>query len=242
MQIPLLTYIAMGSQLGLVVTASLRYKVVSDEMKLLAAFFAAMFLISSLQVILAVRSLSNLWIYHFANLISYSFYLWIFSLWQPNKRIAKFFRREFIVGYVVIWLVSKVTIESFDSFDYFSSGVAKVVTLCIVCYTMITLVDRSSATLLYDRFLILSGVLISSISSALVYSSANLISYLQHDEMVKIWSIHWTASIIANLLFATAFLLRRTESDAIGKTVNLPFAFSTLLKKQDKDWHSRYIS
>ena len=187
MHVPLLTYLGLVSQLLVVVTATLRYRSVSGEMKLLAVFFGVSLFISLLQVALALNAVNNLWILHFFNLLSFCIYLFVFSYWQPDANIGRMFRREFIFAYCVIWLLSKVSIESFLSFDYFSSGLGNVVMVFIVCYTMISSVDRSSAALLYDRFLILSGVLISSISSAVVNSSANLISSLQHDEMLKIW-------------------------------------------------------
>lgn len=239
---PILIYFGLGMQLVLVATAVVRFRSVSDEMKLLAALFTATFLISSFQVVLTINTLSSLWIQHFTNLLSFCFYLTVFSYWQPNKKIGRMFRREFIIVYCVVWLASKVSIGSFESFDYFSSAFAKIVTLCVVCYTMITSVDRAPATLLYDRFLILSGVLISSITGAFFTSSPNLVLSLQHDEMLKIWSIHWAASIVANILFTTAFLLKRSEADTVERPVGLPFAYSTLLKKHGKDRHSRYIN
>ena len=194
--------------LVLVVLGSVRFRYLWSDMRALLGLLVVTLILSASMLVLALNKQNNLWLSHIDTLIEFCFYVLVFSYWQPSEKVARIFRREFVLFYGFVWLVSKFSIEKLEYFDNFSSGLASVVIMCIACYTIFNMTNLSRIKSFLDyRFLVLSGTLLYHFTKIVIYSSGNLILDLPPSAIIKAWSIHWIATIITYLLYSMAFLL-----------------------------------
>ena len=219
-----LVVMSLSSLLCVAVIGVLRLKHLCTEMRLLSLFFSISLILSIFQLVLALKSVNNLWLQHVYTLAMFCFYVVVMSYWQINKKTARLLSRHLIIGFIFVWIFSKFSLENFRHFDVYTSGLAYIVILTLVCYTMFVLAKTTSSKFLGDyRFWVLSGVLISSISSTVVISSGNLVLNLTPDQILQLWRIHWVTLTVAHILYSIAFLLKQSDSTVQGTTLGSSF-------------------
>ncbi len=175
--------------------------------RLLLAFLVFAFGLDLAGFVLRARGIEVYWIVHAFTLVEYSFFAWLFSLWVEGPRLRSFLRVS-VVGFALIWLALKLTLEPFGAFDSYSTSIESVLLIWVSGYTLYE-VSRSDILNLYHypRFWVGCGVLVYFAGSLMSFALFNLLK----DGVLSV-PIHAISNIVKNGLFAGAFLCHPPNS------------------------------
>ena len=226
MRIPLLAHICTSSLLLLVAIGFFRYRMLRSDMRVLFGYFVVSLVFTVTMLILAINRVNNLWMLHILNLVEFYTFVLVLSSWQTNSRVALVLRRDALIGFAVIWVASKLSLEKLQYFDNFSSGLASVTIIFFVCYTIFNVYYKSSHGTLHSyQLLVLCATLVYQLTKVVVYSSGNFILDLPPETIKMVWSLHWGVTSLAYFLYSGAFLVRQARRDASPSTNRINFAF-----------------
>lgn len=176
------------------------YRRLNRPMKLLLLLLSISFLTDVYSRILGIRGKSNLHIFHFYTLLEYTLFMIIFSYWQRKNSIRSALRYSIPV-FFLIWVISKFTVEDFNSFDSYTTTLEALLLLMTSGFTLYSLIKYSEAEAVNDfRFWVSAAVLLYFAGNVTLFSVSKVISY-------NLWmTIHATALILSNFMYLKAYL------------------------------------
>jgi len=200
MSIPLEAHLAAISDGILVVVGLYVYKYLPKEMRILLFFFSTAVLINLISLYLALHYINNLWLFHIYTLLEYSLLMVVFSYWHKIIIIKKSLRVSILI-FIIIWIIAKLILEDFNSFDNFTSSLISALLTIIAIYTLVRLAKDYPADIFKrPQFWVSTAVLI--------YYTGNIFTFALSSTVI-IWSIHNLLYITANICYAGGFLSLR---------------------------------
>ena len=166
-------------------------------------------LTESITIVLAHLSIVNWWILHIFTLLAYGIVLWVLSCWQTGA-IRILFRIIILIG-VVLWALSKFTIENLGTADLYSQTISSSLLLVASGITLLVLKPRMDVSMIDDaRFWIVSGLLLYTAGNLTSTLLLEKIVALNFSETMIVYQMHWALNICVNVIFAMGYLrLRR---------------------------------
>lgn len=213
LSVPILAYVGALSSAIIVIIGLMRFRLFPTEMKVLWGFFLFSFLLNVLSFAFSFTMKNNLWLYHFNTLIEFCIFVFVFSFWKQS-RVSTVILRFATFGFLLVWLMSKFFLEDFRQFDSFSSSFKSAVLVVIALYFLLSLYQRELwYKPMHDfRFWVLAAVLIYFSADVVFIALSNLISNLPAADVLRLWSLHWLIGILANILYAVAFLTKQPRA------------------------------
>jgi hypothetical protein len=208
---PTLSYIATFSLFIPVFFGFKKFERLQYEMKTLVILLFISLVSGNVALYLALKGISNLWIFHITTLIEFSFLMFILARWQVHK-LAKLILYSLIPFYAILWTIAKFTIENLRHFDNFTSTLANSILVIAALGTLIMIVWNRTGNLLKDiRVWVLTAILVYYAGNFMLLGLSNLILALPIQKIETAWSIQWTVLILSNLLYTGGFLCRQTQ-------------------------------
>jgi hypothetical protein len=165
-----------------------------------------------LEIVFVWLHMSNLWLFHVYRLLSQVVYSLIFSAWSTNVRIKHLINWS-LIAFVIFWCVCKLTVESFASWDTYSSTVSNVLLIAISASLLFPVGLPAGALGLQPYQMgITAAVLMSAIGDSLVFAFGSSFVQMGGMEARQLYAIHWLVTTFSNLILTWAFLARaRTD-------------------------------
>jgi hypothetical protein len=208
----LLPSLSLISEIAVVFALLLARKKLKPELKILGAYFVVCLIAGLFEILLASKGINNLWIFHYFTPIEYALLMFMFYSWNQRSPVGKLILYSIPI-FIGLWLMGSFWLANpADTFSY-AYPVSEVLLVLVSSYTLIRIERLEKSSLLdMPEFWASSGTLIY-FGGTIVWSSLN--SPLLHTslEIMRLaWSTQSVANILANLLYAGAFLclLRKT--------------------------------
>lgn len=183
-----------------------KWRIASRSMRLLTVLLLFVALIDIFTLILALRSINNIFLFHAIIIIFYPILALLFSYWHSRrtKRLLRWSIPIFIAAVLLLFVLGYETLEMPPSY---SLSVMSIMLAIISLYTLFTLI-RDGGTPIYsdERFWVSLGVFMSYASTAFIYSG--IMGGITDD----IWIAHNMIHTIGNLCYLAGFLWMQTPT------------------------------
>jgi len=185
-----------------------------------------------LLVLVSVSTLFDLTMYTITDLIGQNYFLVhfytpidflliiLFLFHFISKKYSNSLSWIIISGYLIFWLIAKITFEPLDRMDNYSSSIAKGIVVLVTTYAFIMRAIYSNRLLSKDPVsYAMIGILIYYGGSLFVEALSNLIFAQDLETANILWKIHTILHILFDFSLITAFLLIE-KCDLIVKKIS----------------------
>jgi hypothetical protein len=205
LHIPFLAFASLLSYLLPVIVGLIQFKSSSGEMRAILGMFSVYIPISLISFYLMHRGINTVWLGQIFELIEYVVLASVFASWSRNKKVQGAIKLG-IVGFLVAWIIAKLSFEKLTLYDTFTSPLAELLLSAMAINTLITLLGEEGKSLHRDvRFWVSIAVVVYCIGTLPLFAVANILLTRPLEEFARIWSINWGLTIVANILYAIAF-------------------------------------
>lgn len=194
----ILAIVSSLSSLLPLIAAVFSIKYLTKDLKIFFLMFIAASIVDISTLYLGlIKSERNVLLFHIYTLIEFILLIYLFIRWQTNPLIKKAMALNLPI-FVIVWILSKSYIESWNRIDYFTTSIESVFLIGASTITLYQLNSENKILSFKDyRFLISTGVLIYFGSNLFIFGMSNLID---------VWSVHSAINILCNILYAITFL------------------------------------
>jgi hypothetical protein len=182
------------------------------ETKALAVYFMVSFVLTMIQLFLALNGINNLWTGQIFIPIQFTLIMYVFYAWN-RRSYAGMIMSYSILAFDAAWLLSVLWSRNLADVYTYADPISAAIFILTSSYTLLR-IDRiegtpllsmpafwvSSATIIYFG----STIVLSSLSAALWRAPIST--------MQLAWSIQAVMNILANLLYAGGFLCLRQKT------------------------------
>lgn len=218
MKLPIISYIELASNLLPIAAGALRRRELRPEMRALFGYVVISFAVELFTLYLAFQSVNNLWALHIYAIVEFIFMVVIFSRFGEMAAYRKF-APLFIAAYSVIWIVSKVLVESFEAFDQYSSPAANLLLILIALRALPLSAQVVERVIWRTSFFWFSvAVLFKFAGDFTLYLFGEWFITLGLADGMAVWSLHWTINIISNIGFFLAILCQSPTPEPTGSS------------------------
>ncbi|MBI4429905.1 MAG: hypothetical protein HY562_12400 [Ignavibacteriales bacterium] len=173
-------------------------------------FYQVIALVSNIWTMyLAAHGINNLWLVHIQTPIEFGFFMFVFSSWQDDTFVRRYFRLTIPV-FLILWVVLAFFVEKIDEFNTFSKPTEAIVLIIASGYCLYK-VNKEKVESLFSQpsFWISSGALIYFTGTVIIFTVTNLLLHESIEELRAVWNVVFIMETLANLFYAGGFLCRR---------------------------------
>ncbi|GJQ20301.1 MAG: hypothetical protein HBSIN02_06560 [Bacteroidia bacterium] len=206
MGIPFLAYLAGGATIAPFFMGLCVYRRLERQIKPLFILFGIHAALTFVQAYLALRQTNNLWTSHVYYLVEVVILLRVYSLWTASAHARGIFYGMGIL-YSLFWAASKLLFEQFTTSALYTPTVSRIILLGSTLYILL-MISSTTTRMLYSepKFWFAAGFLVIFAGSLMFYGFRNLFLDLSVEAVKTLWSIHWSVTIVSNLLHVIGFL------------------------------------
>jgi len=208
---PILSYIMLAIEIAVAVLVLFRWKHVTNHLRLIVLLLIITPAIAITELWMGFNGIRNLWVAHIATLLEYVLILSTYYIWEPkiiNKRILLIC----IISFIVLWMISKYTFESFNFLDIYTSIIAKIIEIITSALVLFDVLQDANIELKTDaRLWISSGVIIYATGTLFLFALFNMMLDTSPELIRTLWPINWILSIVFTLLLARGVWCKATR-------------------------------
>lgn len=206
-------YLSALSQIVVVLVIVRNRKYLDVEMRILATYFVLGLVVDTVQVALALRGERNLWTSQFFFPFQYAMLMIVFFLWNRHSNVAKIMFYS-IPAIIAAWSLGSFWWGSLQNTLTYVDPAGAVLLVFAASYTLLRS-DRLEDLPVMELppFWVASATIIY-FGATIVWSSLNTTLLRVADPEIKrlAWSTQSVVTIIANFMFAGAFLCLRRKT------------------------------
>jgi hypothetical protein len=211
MRFPVLFYVAIVIQGIVVLVGGFRYRSLPHPLRLLEWLLLFIFMWGFIEWIFASHGINNLWMSHVSTVVEFVTVTLIFSSWL-KFRYSHQMLFVLLIGFAILWIVSKFTFEPFARFDGLTAALSKILQITLSVLLLIKLVKESDSEVVWTqdpRLWVAIGIILYSAGSLFIFALFNKMLQVSPDRLIQVWSLNWTLIILSNLLYAWSFLCKK---------------------------------
>jgi hypothetical protein len=174
------------------------------QQRLIILLLNGVFVIEILETWMAFKNIRNLWMIDFATFGECLVLLTIFYSWKTSSHSRKIILFSG-VSFVAIWIIAKLSFESFNQMDSYTSAVARIIEIAVSVWILFDVLRESKVILKLDaRVWVASAVIIYASGSVLLFALFNTMLKESPSVVKAIWPVNWVLMIVYYLLYARA--------------------------------------
>jgi len=208
---PILSYIMLAVESAVAVLVIFRWKHTTIHQRPIILLLIATPAIAITELWMGFNGIRNLWVAHIATLLEYVLILSTYYIWEPktiNKRILLIW----IISFIVLWVISKFTFETFYFLDIYTSIIAKIIEIITSALVLFNVLEDPDAIVKTDaRVWISSGIIIYESGTLFLFALFNIMLDTSPELIKTLWPINWILSIVFTLLLARGVWCRATQ-------------------------------
>ena len=155
---------------------------------------------------------NSLWITHITALLEYSITAFVFSLWCKNRVAGRVIGASIPI-FLIISIIANVSFEKITSSGTFTVPLEGILLASAGVYMLIELIDEHEIELIRDpRFFLSVSVIVYGLGTAPFFTIYNSLSMISRDMAFRVAGVNWVLSIVANALYAIAFVADRASN------------------------------
>jgi hypothetical protein len=211
MKIPVLFYIMLIVECVVAVWVIFRWRQSAIQQRLISLLLIATPLSAIIELWMALHYIRNLWVAHISTLIEYIVILSMCYFWKTKKTEKRMIMIGIVV-FIVLWISSKFTFETFYLHDTYTCIIAKTVEIIITALVLFDVLgDPNSIVKIDARVWISSGVIIYSSGTLFLFALQNMMLNTSPELIKSLWPINWILSIVFTLLLARGVWCKATR-------------------------------
>jgi hypothetical protein len=207
---PILSYIMLFIESSAAVWVLFRWKHSNVQQRVIILLLVATPVSAITERWMGLNGIRNLWVSQIFTLIEYILILSVCYLWKPQKTD----KRIIIVGmiaFIVLWIISKFTLEPLYRADSYTSAIAKTIEIITAAWVLFDVLGDSDTVVKTDaRVWISSGIIIYAAGTLFLFSLFNMMLNTSPELIKTLWPINWILSIVTTLLLARGVWCRAT--------------------------------
>lgn len=205
-------YLSLFSQLVVVGSSAYAVRNLTRETRVLAIYFAVSFVLTVIQLLLALNGINNLWIYQFFCPVQFVLLAFVFFRWNENSFVGIFIRYS-VPTFVLAWCVSAFLVANPAATLTYADPISAVVLILVSSYTLVRLDRLEGSSVLDVPAFWISAATIAYFGGTLVFSALSISLLRASIQTMQIaWSTQSVVSILANLVYAGGFLCLRRKT------------------------------
>jgi hypothetical protein len=210
---PILAYITLWFHWILAVVVLTLWKRATSPQRLIILVILLIAGSSVIELYLANIGQNNLWVMHFSTLFEFLLLSRVFYIWKKKARQKKvIFILALVV--VVVWILSKVTIEQFDRYDSYTVGIVRIIEIIYAISLFFDiLVDTHTIPWKDARVWIASGVIIYSSGVVLLFVVFNELLKISAPVLRSLWNINWILLILSSLMYLRGIMCKEPQEN-----------------------------
>jgi len=209
MKVPVLFYIFLLIQSGTAIVGGFRYRNLPRPLRILEWLIIISTVVVVGQLTLAFIKIHNLWMSHFYTLIEIVFVVFMYSSWMKKPQ-NRFMLSLCLLAFVLFWIVSKFTFESFAYRDGWTATISMILQIIISTFILVDVVRENDIIWTDDpRFWIATGIILYAAGSLFWFAFFNKMLQISPERFKQVYNLNWILSILSNLLYARGFLCKR---------------------------------
>lgn len=202
-----IAYLSLLSALFPVITGLLRYRYLTTMLKQLFFLCLTGAVTDTILFILSLFTISNFNVINIYSYVQFVFYLWVFIPFIfPNKK--NIVLPVLLACVTAIFVITSIYYVRHNTFNVIFLLTESTALMIISIVSMMKIIDKSSNIFINGLFWMVSGMLIYFSIAILIFTVYNI--GLEYELKITngIWTIHSIVNIIADSLFAYAFLCK----------------------------------
>jgi len=210
---PILAYITLWFHWILAVVVLTFWKRATSPQRLVILVILLIAGSSALEYYQANLGQNNLWITHFSTLFEFLLLSRVFYIWKKKEKQKKVIFVLAIV-LVVVWILSKVTIEHFDRYDSYSAGIVRTLEIIYAISLFFDILNDAHTIPWNDaRVWIASGVIIYSSGVILVFVVFNELLKISAPVLRSLWNINWILLILSSSMYLRGIMCKEPKQN-----------------------------
>jgi hypothetical protein len=185
-----------------------QWKKSTTAQRFLIVLVVEVFIAAFVEVVLVYFKRHNLWVISLSTLVEFvliALIIYHLKIKESEKTYILFAG----AGFIIFWIVSKLTFEPFSVFNSYTSVVSRLFQIVISVSLLFDILKDTSVRIKNDsRIWIASGIIIYSTGSLLLCILFMEILKVSPQLIKALWPINWILVIISELLYARAILCR----------------------------------
>ena len=209
MSLPPLAYIAFFSIVLPFMLSIIFWRRFQDDKRPLIILYGAYSGFLGIQYSLAIRGINNLWTSHIYELVELPLILLMYRMWISSKD-AKNIYMGVVIVYAGFWIASKIFLESFDGPTFFASVISRIFLVAGSLYVLfeITSADSDRSLMVEPKFWFAAGFLAGAAGDLMFYAFQTFIVGFSFENAMRVFSIHWSVTIISNFMVTIGILCK----------------------------------
>jgi uncharacterized membrane protein len=182
-------------------------------MKILAGYLILGMAFDAAQVALAFSRIPNTWVSETFSPIQFVLLMWVFYVWNKQTFMKGVILASIPLS-IVAWTVGSIFISDLANTETYMDPICGVILILVSSYTLLRS-DRleDSSVLDVPAFWVSSATIIYSGGTVVLSSlSTSILKTTDREVQQLAWSTQSIVTIIANLMFARAFLCLRRKT------------------------------
>ena len=209
MNFPGLFYFSLLIVIVTALVGGVRYRNLPRPLKILEWLIIISTVVVVGQLTLAFIKIHNLWMSHFYTLIEIVFVVFMYSSWMKKPQ-NRFMLSLCLLAFVLFWIVSKFTFESFAYRDGWTATISMILQIIISTFILVDVVRENDIIWTDDpRFWIATGIILYAAGSLFWFAFFNKMLQISPERFKQVYNLNWILSILSNLLYARGFLCKR---------------------------------
>ncbi len=206
-------YLSVFSQLVVVLVVIRNRKLLTFEMRTLGVYFILGLAVDISQVVMALRGEHNLWIFYFFFPIQFALLMLVFYFWNRSSALAKVMLFSIPVM-VVVWSFGPAWFKSLENTLTYVDPASSVMLVFAASYTLLASDRMEESSVVELPAFWASAATVIYFGATIVWSSLSSTILKVSDPEIKrlAWSTQSVVTILANFMFAGAFLCLRRKT------------------------------
>jgi hypothetical protein len=153
----------------------------------------------------------------------------VFFLWNESKKKKS---AIFVLStiFVVLWVISKLTFESFDLYDSYTTGIARALEIIYAVSLLFDVHKDPSVMIKNDaRVWVSSANIMYSAGCLLIFTLFNALLKFSVELFKVLWPMNWVLLIISSLLYFKGILCRVPQE---GYKISIPASAGIINQSQ----------
>jgi hypothetical protein len=190
------------------ITGIWKFRYISKPLKLMVWNICLTFIGTSIERIMGMYHIHNLWVINISGFIETIILLFVFFLCQKIK-VQGYIIKAALFLYVLIWVIGKFTFEPITEFGDITDIISSSYQIVFGVVLLIQVLGDNSVAWKNDgRFWLTIGIILYAASTIFLFGMFNNLLVSSIELLKKIWPWNWIMIIVSHLFFLRAFLCK----------------------------------
>jgi hypothetical protein len=164
---------------------------------------------SVVAIILADRSINNLWIWHIETIVGIVAIVMIYSFWI-KQRLGRLVLYGCLIGFIAIWIISKIFFEPFSQMDGLTGSISNMIQIAFSSFILVEVIKDNDIDWTNDsRFWVTTGTIIYCAGNLFIFALFNKMLQISPERLINVLDWNLVLTTVMYLTYIRSFLCKK---------------------------------